>query len=108
MQLADRQTSADLSRHDEQWLSAHWMPFTGNRNFKARPRIITGAQGAYYSDADGRRIFDGLSGLWCSGLGHGRREIAEAIDRPRCSSITLLPSSSATRLRSRWPTASWH
>ncbi|MPS90139.1 MAG: aspartate aminotransferase family protein [Comamonas sp.] len=79
MQLADRQTSADLSRHDEQWLSAHWMPFTGNRNFKARPRIITGAQGAYYSDADGRRIFDGLSGLWCSGLGHGRREIAEAI-----------------------------
>ncbi|MCO8249470.1 aspartate aminotransferase family protein [Comamonas thiooxydans] len=79
MQLADRQTSADLARHDEQWLSAHWMPFTGNRNFKARPRIITGAQGAYYSDADGRRIFDGLSGLWCSGLGHGRREIAEAI-----------------------------
>jgi beta-alanine--pyruvate transaminase len=65
MQLADRQTSADLNRHDEQWLSAHWMPFTGNRNFKARPRIITGAQGAYYSDADGRRIFDGLSGLWC-------------------------------------------
>ncbi|GAO69571.1 aspartate aminotransferase family protein [Comamonas sp. E6] len=79
MQLADRQTSADLARHDEQWLRAHWMPFTGNRNFKARPRIITGAQGAYYSDADGRRIFDGLSGLWCSGLGHGRREIAEAI-----------------------------
>lgn len=81
MQLADRQTSADLARHDEQWLSAHWMPFTGNRNFKARPRIITGAQGAYYSDADGRRIFDGLSGLWCSGLGHGRREIAEAIGK---------------------------
>ncbi|MEN2432301.1 aspartate aminotransferase family protein [Comamonas sp. F1-6] len=79
MQLADRQTSADLARHDEQWLRAHWMPFTGNRNFKARPRIITGAQGAYYSDADGRRIFDGLSGLWCSGLGHGRPEIAEAI-----------------------------
>ncbi|HYD62282.1 MAG TPA: aspartate aminotransferase family protein [Noviherbaspirillum sp.] len=61
-----------------EWLEAHWMPFTGNRNFKASPRMITGAAGAYYTDSDGRRIFDGLSGLWCSGLGHGRSEITEA------------------------------
>jgi beta-alanine--pyruvate transaminase len=61
-----------------EWLEAHWMPFTGNRDYKAAPRIITGAQGAYYSDRDGRRIFDGLSGLWCCGLGHGRSEITEA------------------------------
>ena len=117
MQLAGHQGSTDLSRQDEQWLGAHWMPFTGNRDFKANPRIITAAQGAYYTDADGRRIFDGLSGLWCTGLGHGRREIAEAIGkaaarsqrplaRPRSSSITRPPSSSATRLPSRWPIAS--
>ena len=61
-----------------EWLEAHWMPFTGNRNFKAAPRMITGASGAYYRDSDGRRIFDGLSGLWCCGLGHGRAEITEA------------------------------
>ena len=67
------------SLQDAQWLNAHWMPFTGNRNFKARPRIITAAKGAYFTDADGRQIFDGLSGLWCSGLGHGRQEIAQAI-----------------------------
>jgi len=54
------------------------MPFTGNRNFKAQPRLITSAQGCYYTDADGRQIFDGLSGLWCSGLGHGRQEIVDA------------------------------
>ncbi|MEG2049907.1 MAG: aminotransferase class III-fold pyridoxal phosphate-dependent enzyme, partial [Comamonas sp.] len=81
MQLADTQTSASATPHDAQWLAAHWMPFTGNRDFKAKPRIITAAQGAYYTDADGRRIFDGLSGLWCSGLGHGRREIAEAVGK---------------------------
>jgi beta-alanine--pyruvate transaminase len=63
---------------DAAWLDAHWMPFTGNREFKAAPRIITGARGAYYIDRDGRKIFDGLSGLWCSGLGHGRAEITEA------------------------------
>ena len=68
-------------RQDAAWLDAHWMPFTGNRNFKAKPRMVVGAQGAYYTDADGRKIFDGLSGLWCSGLGHGRKEVAEAIGR---------------------------
>jgi beta-alanine--pyruvate transaminase len=26
-------------------------------------------------------MFDGLSGLWCTGLGHGRREIVEACQR---------------------------
>ena len=64
---------------DAQWLDAHWMPFTGNRNFKARPRMVVGAQGAYLRDAQGRQIFDGLSGLWCSGLGHGQQAIASAI-----------------------------
>ncbi|QDP00067.1 aspartate aminotransferase family protein [Thalassotalea sp. PS06] len=60
-------------------LESHWMPFTGNRQFKQDPRLITGAQGRYYTDSSGRKIFDGLSGLWTCGAGHGRTEIAEAI-----------------------------
>ena len=63
------------------FLEAHWMPYTGNRNFKAKPRMMASAQGAYYTDAGGRRIFDGLSGLWTCGLGHCRPEIAAAIGR---------------------------
>ena len=66
---------------DAERLAAHWMPFTGNRDFKAQPRLMVAAQGAYYTMADGRRVFDGLSGLWCTGLGHGRREIVDAITR---------------------------
>ncbi|WP_417607278.1 aspartate aminotransferase family protein [Oceanimonas baumannii] len=62
-------------------LEAHWMPYTGNRQFKKDPRIIVGAEGSYYRDADGRRIFDGLSGLWTCGAGHNRPEIAEAVYR---------------------------
>lgn len=69
----------DTVRQDAAWLEAHWMPFTANRQFKRDPRMIVGAQGAYFTDADGRQVFDGLSGLWCTGLGHGRREIAEAV-----------------------------
>jgi hypothetical protein len=28
------------TRTDAAWLDAHWMPFSGNRNFKADPRMI--------------------------------------------------------------------
>jgi beta-alanine--pyruvate transaminase len=66
---------------DAAWLDAHWMPFTGNRQFKANPRMFVGAEGAYYIDAAGKKVFDGLSGLWCSGLGHGRKEIIEAVQK---------------------------
>lgn len=66
-------------RTDAAFLEAHWMPYTGNRNFKANPRIITSAKGCYYTDQHGKKIFDGLSGLWCSGLGHGRPELVEAV-----------------------------
>ncbi len=73
--------AVETTRTDAAFLDAHWMTFTGNRNFKANPRMIVEASGAYLTDADGRKIFDGLSGLWCSGLGHGRPEITEAVSR---------------------------
>ncbi|MDB5877487.1 MAG: aminotransferase class-III, partial [Variovorax sp.] len=69
------------TRTDAAWLSAHWMPFTGNRNFLADPRMVLEAKGAYFTDDAGRKVFDGLSGLWCTGLGHGRPEITEAVSR---------------------------
>ena len=45
-------------------LDAYWMPFTANRQFKKDPRIIVEAEGCYFTSAEGKRIFDGLSGLW--------------------------------------------
>ena len=77
----DSAPTATGPRMDAAWLDAHWMPYTANRNFKANPRMIVQASGAYLTDSEGRKIFDGLSGLWCSGLGHGRREITEAVSR---------------------------
>ena len=62
-------------------LDPFWMPFTANRQYKARPRLLTSAQGVYYTDADGRQVLDGTSGLWCCNAGHGRREISEAVSR---------------------------
>jgi len=78
---AEPKSTEPPSRTDRAWLEAHWMPFTANRSFKADPRIIVEAKGAYFTDADGRKVFDSLSGLWCAGLGHGRPEITEAVSR---------------------------
>ena len=70
--------TAGLTREE---LDAHWMPFTANREFKGNPRLIARAEGAWYWDAEGRKIYDSLSGLWCCGAGHSRREISEAVAR---------------------------
>ena len=56
-----------------------WMPFTHNRLFKKQPRLVVQADGMYYTTADGRRILDGLSGLWCSNAGHRHPKIVEAV-----------------------------
>ncbi|MHB8950333.1 MAG: omega-aminotransferase AptA [Rhodoferax sp.] len=80
MNLNDTQ-ALSAPRTDAAWLDAHWMPFSGNRQFKANPRLMVAAKGCYYTDQHGKQIFDGLSGLWCCGLGHGRSEILDAVTK---------------------------
>ena len=60
-------------------MDAYWMPFTANQQFKANPRIVTGADGVFYTSDDGRQILDGAAGLWCVNAGHNRKPIADAI-----------------------------
>ncbi len=62
-------------------LEAFWIPFTPNRHFKAHPRILAKAKGMYYEDQAGRKILDGIAGLWCVNAGHSPKPIAEAIAR---------------------------
>ena len=64
---------------DQLALDAYWMPYTGNRQFKRDPRIIVAAQDVWFTDDRGRRILDGHSGLWTSGLGHGHPEVSKAV-----------------------------
>jgi beta-alanine--pyruvate transaminase len=60
-------------------LSAFWMPFTANRQYKAEPRMLVSAEGLYYHSEEGCAILDGTSGLWCVNAGHGRSQISEAV-----------------------------
>ena len=60
-------------------LSAFWMPFTSNRQFKKAPRMFVGAKDMHYTTSDGRQVLDGTAGLWCVNAGHCRPRIVEAI-----------------------------
>ena len=41
--------------------------------------VISRAEGPYVFDADGNQFIDGIGGLWCVNVGHGRQEIIQAI-----------------------------
>ena len=62
-------------------LDAYWMPFTANRDFKANPRVISGASGHYYTTEDGTKLYDTFSGLWTSGIGHCHPKIVAAVQQ---------------------------
>ena len=72
-------------------LSAFWMPFTANRQFKKAPRMLVGAQDMHYTASDGRKILDGTAGLWCVNAGHCRPKITEAI-REQAGELDYAPA----------------
>lgn len=72
------------------------MPFTANRAFKKEPRIIIKGEGVYFTDHHDNQIIDGCSALFCSPLGHGRREIAEAVYHQLLENDYVAPFGTAT------------
>jgi beta-alanine--pyruvate transaminase len=62
-------------------LDSWWMPFTANRSFKQRPRIVARSKDMHYYTPDGRAILDGSAGLWCCNAGHNRDPIVAAIQK---------------------------
>jgi len=55
------------------------MPFTSNRFFKANPLLMASAKGMYFTTTDGKKILDGIAGLWCCNAGHCHPKIVAAI-----------------------------
>jgi beta-alanine--pyruvate transaminase len=60
-------------------LEAWWMPFTANRAFKQRPRMIARSKDMHYYTPEGRPVLDATAGLWCCNAGHNRDPIVAAI-----------------------------
>jgi beta-alanine--pyruvate transaminase len=62
-------------------LAAFWLPFTPNRAFKKRPRLISKSKDMHYYTPEGREILDATAALWCCNAGHNRPSIVAAIQR---------------------------
>ena len=63
--------------------SAHHLhPFSDTKALAQEGcRVITRADGIYIWDSDGKRLLDGMAGLWCVNVGYGRKELADAAYR---------------------------
>ena len=55
----------------------HLHPFTTHHELAAKgARIIIRAEGCHVWDSEGNRLLDGMAGLWCTQIGHGRERLA--------------------------------
>lgn len=70
---------SDTARYQEADRRHHMHPFTDYKQLGQKgSRVITRADGVYLWDSDGRRLLDGMAGLWCVNVGYGREELAKA------------------------------
>ncbi len=57
----------------------HLHPFSNHKSLRANGvRVIVRGEGPYIFDSEGKRILDGMSGLWTTNIGYGRKELADA------------------------------
>ncbi|WP_242631754.1 adenosylmethionine--8-amino-7-oxononanoate transaminase [Rubripirellula amarantea] len=79
--------------------NAHWHGFTQMAGLE--PLVIESAQGCWLQTVDGRRLFDGVSSLWCNVHGHRNPHIDAAVEQQlkKVSHITTLGMSCETTER---------
>ena len=61
--------------------STYWHPFADMAEVAGRELVIVRGAGVHVWDDRGRRYLDGSASLWHAHVGHGRREIADAVAR---------------------------
>jgi putrescine---pyruvate transaminase len=79
----------NLTKHWQALDAAHHVhPFTDTAALNAEGvRVITTADGVYLWDSEGKKIIDGMAGLWCVQVGYGNKHLAEA----GCEALRVLP-----------------
>lgn len=68
-----------ISRRSTRRTTSIHSPTTPRWPLAAGRNSIESAQGCYVTDRQGRRLLDGLAGLWCVNVGYGREEIVSAV-----------------------------
>lgn len=60
----------------------HFWPHSkmaGDMSEETGLKVVTRAKGVWVEDAEGEQWFDTMAGLWLKNIGHGRKEIADAV-----------------------------
>ncbi len=70
-----------LDARQERLLRNTFLDYQQTSAFIANPLIIHRASGLYYWDAEGKRYFDGIGGIFVATLGHGHPRVLEAMRR---------------------------
>ncbi len=75
--------NVDTSNKSEAWDQdrRHLMhPYQHFESFrKEGALVVKTGEGCYISDDQGKRYFDAVGGMWCTNIGLGREEMADAI-----------------------------
>ena len=72
----------------------HFRPI-GDMSEETGIKLVTSAQGVWVEDVEGKRWFDTLAGMWLKNIGHGRREIADAVYQ-QMQEISFTPGGSVS------------
>ena len=83
VKLAQRQPEVFDTRAIQKMDSDHYLhPFTDFQELNARgARVMVRGDGIYLWDSLGKKLLDGMSGLWCVNVGYGRTSISDAVYR---------------------------
>jgi adenosylmethionine-8-amino-7-oxononanoate aminotransferase len=84
-EMENQSENADMNAADYSAVRAndlnHFMhPYTHFDTFKKDgSAVMVKSEGVYVWDSNGNKYLDGIGGLWCVNIGHGRAEIADAM-----------------------------
>ena len=91
----------------KQMAADHFWPHSkmaGDMSEETGLKVVTRAKGVWVEDVEGQQWFDTMAGLWLKNIGHGRKEIADAV-YTQMQEISFSPfdtvSPSTARLASR-------
>lgn len=77
--MAQKSASQQYAQLKELDALHHLHPFTTHSSLRSGgARVIVRGEGPYIFDSEGKRILDGMSGLWTTAVGYGREELAKA------------------------------
>ena len=78
--------------------STHFWPHSrraGDMSEDTGVKLVTKAEGVWVEDAEGERWLDMMAGMWLKNIGHGRKEIADAVYQ-QMTDISYSPGGSGT------------